>query len=90
MARINVNALPNITTPSTPVIFNPDICKGCNTCVNVCPVDVLIPSPTRGPIRSFCTRMSAGTAGFALWIVNIRERSGSTGPYSREGPGKTS
>jgi NAD-dependent dihydropyrimidine dehydrogenase PreA subunit len=48
MARINVNALPNVTTPSTPVVFNHDICKGCNTCINVCPVDVFIPNPHKG------------------------------------------
>ena len=48
MARIKINALPNITTPNAPVTFNPDICKGCNTCVNVCQVDVFIPNPVRG------------------------------------------
>jgi NAD-dependent dihydropyrimidine dehydrogenase PreA subunit len=48
MARREINALPNITTPNTPVTFNSEICKGCNTCVNVCQVDVLIPNPVKG------------------------------------------
>jgi NAD-dependent dihydropyrimidine dehydrogenase PreA subunit len=41
-------ALPNITTPGRPVIFNPEICTGCNHCVEVCPVDVYIPNPEKG------------------------------------------
>lgn len=44
----NVFAIPNIPTPSMPVIFNPAACKGCNTCVEVCPVDVFIPNPRKG------------------------------------------
>jgi NAD-dependent dihydropyrimidine dehydrogenase PreA subunit len=48
MAQIKINALPNITTPSAPVTFNPDFCKGCNNCVNVCPVDVFIPVLEKG------------------------------------------
>jgi NAD-dependent dihydropyrimidine dehydrogenase PreA subunit len=37
-------AVPNVATPSRPVIFT-DKCKGCNLCVEVCPVDVYIPHP---------------------------------------------
>ena len=48
MAEIKISALPNITTPNTPVIFNPEFCVGCNTCVNVCQVDVFIPNPEKG------------------------------------------
>ena len=45
-----VYAVPNVPTPSRPVIFNPDICIGCscNICVEVCQMDVLIPNPGRG------------------------------------------
>ena len=41
-------AIPNIPTPSSPVLFNPDRCNGCNHCVEVCPVDVYIPHPEKG------------------------------------------
>ncbi len=41
-------AMPNVTTPNTPVIFNPDKCIGCNTCVDHCQVDVFIPNPKKG------------------------------------------
>jgi NAD-dependent dihydropyrimidine dehydrogenase PreA subunit len=40
-------AVPNVATPSRPVIFT-DKCKGCNLCVDVCPVDVYIPHPEKG------------------------------------------
>lgn len=43
-----VYATPNRATPHKPVIFNLDICDGCNTCVNVCQVDVFIPNPEKG------------------------------------------
>lgn len=33
---------------SNPVIFDPDICDGCNRCIEVCQVDILIPNPERG------------------------------------------
>jgi NAD-dependent dihydropyrimidine dehydrogenase PreA subunit len=48
MAQRKIYALPNIITPNTPVIFNPDICDGCNLCVEVCQVDVYIPNPEKG------------------------------------------
>ena len=43
-----VFALPNVQTPSMPVTFNPDICVGCNHCVEMCPLDVFIPNPKKG------------------------------------------
>jgi IS30 family transposase len=43
-----VYATPNPPTPGRPVIFNPDICDGCNTCVMVCVEDIFIPNPTKG------------------------------------------
>lgn len=33
---------------SDPITFNTDICDGCNRCVEVCQVDILIPSPEKG------------------------------------------
>ena len=47
MLKEKVFALPNVTTPSRPVIFNPEICNGCNRCVEVCPIDVYIPNPDK-------------------------------------------
>jgi len=48
MAKKPVYALPNVTTPSTPVIFNLEKCNGCNLCVETCQVDVFIPNPEKG------------------------------------------
>lgn len=33
---------------SNPLSFNPDICDGCNICVEVCQVDILIPNSEKG------------------------------------------
>lgn len=43
-----VYILPNVATPNRPVIRNPDICNGCNTCVDVCQVDVYVPNAVKG------------------------------------------
>lgn len=43
-----VYAFPNACTPGNPVTFDPEICNGCNQCVDVCQADVLIPSPEKG------------------------------------------
>jgi len=33
---------------SKPIIYNPEICQGCNSCVDICQVDLLIPNPEKG------------------------------------------
>jgi NAD-dependent dihydropyrimidine dehydrogenase PreA subunit len=43
-----VYILPNVATPNKPVIRNPGICNGCNTCVNICQIDVYVPNPEKG------------------------------------------
>jgi NAD-dependent dihydropyrimidine dehydrogenase PreA subunit len=48
VAQEKVFAIPNVTTPNNPVRFNPDICTGCNTCVETCQIDVYIPHPEQG------------------------------------------
>jgi NAD-dependent dihydropyrimidine dehydrogenase PreA subunit len=42
-----VYMLPNPPTPNVSVQFNPEICNGCNRCIEVCPNDVLMPNPHR-------------------------------------------
>jgi len=55
MNKKKVYATPNRVTPNRPVIFDPDICDGCNMCVNYCQVDIMIPNPKKGspPILLF-------------------------------------
>lgn len=40
---------------SKPIVFNAEICTGCNSCVDICQVDIFIPNPERGkpPIVSY-------------------------------------
>lgn len=33
---------------SKPIIFNGEKCTGCNSCVDICQVDIFIPNPERG------------------------------------------
>ena len=48
MNEARVYAFPNRNTPSDPVIFDPEVCNGCNMCINVCLADLLIPNPDKG------------------------------------------
>ena len=57
-----VYALPNVQTPNLPVLVNPDKCIGCNTCVQVCQIDVFIPNPKKGQPPLILHPRSAGTA----------------------------
>jgi len=43
-----VYATPNLPTPNRPVIFDSEICNGCNICVTTCQMDVFIPNPQKG------------------------------------------
>lgn len=43
-----VYAMPNRVTPARPVIFNEDLCIGCNECISVCMADVFIPNSEEG------------------------------------------
>jgi NAD-dependent dihydropyrimidine dehydrogenase PreA subunit len=31
-----------------PIIINEEICKGCNKCVDICPMDVFVANPEKG------------------------------------------
>ena len=48
MSEDKVYAVPNQPTPSTPVIFDAELCIACNKCVEVCQMDVFIPNPEKG------------------------------------------
>ncbi len=43
-----VKMVPNIMTPSMPVIHDPKVCIGCNTCVEVCHQGIMVPNPKKG------------------------------------------
>ena len=40
--------LPNPMTPNECVVFNPELCTGCNSCVEVCRTNVVVPNPEKG------------------------------------------
>jgi len=42
-----VYMVPNPPLPNKVVEINPDICIGCNSCVDVCPTDVYMPNPEK-------------------------------------------
>jgi len=48
MVREKIYATSNPPAPNRPVIFDADICNGCNTCVEACDADVFIPNPDKG------------------------------------------
>ena len=48
MSEKKIMAMTNVVTPNQPVIFDPDVCTGCNNCVETCQIDVYIPHPVKG------------------------------------------
>ena len=40
--------VPNPAMPCQPVLFDLDLCNGCNECVDVCRTEVLMPNPVTG------------------------------------------
>ena len=48
MAQEDVRMFPNKTIPTNPIIFNEQVCNGCNNCVEVCVTDILMPNPEKG------------------------------------------
>ena len=43
-----VYMVPNPAMPCQNLIFDTELCKGCNVCVEVCRTDVLMPNPEKG------------------------------------------
>ena len=39
---------PNPMTPCIPITFDAEKCVGCNSCVNICRIQTLLPNPERG------------------------------------------
>lgn len=37
-----------IPCSAEPLLFNDELCIGCNRCMNVCQVDIMIPNPEKG------------------------------------------
>ena len=37
-----------IPCSAEPLLFDENLCIGCNRCVNVCQVDIMIPAPEKG------------------------------------------
>jgi NAD-dependent dihydropyrimidine dehydrogenase PreA subunit len=44
----NAYAVPNPITPGRVIVIDEALCTGCNTCVDVCRVDVMVPNPENG------------------------------------------
>ncbi|WP_081578574.1 4Fe-4S dicluster domain-containing protein [Thermacetogenium phaeum] len=36
------------TPAANPIVFDPELCTGCNRCVDICQVDLFIPNPEKG------------------------------------------
>ena len=47
-ANNEIYAYPNKITPNKPIIFDSKLCNGCNKCVAICTMDLLVPNPERG------------------------------------------
>jgi NAD-dependent dihydropyrimidine dehydrogenase PreA subunit len=41
-------AFPNKSTPSMPIVIDETRCIGCNKCVDICMMDLLVPNPEKG------------------------------------------
>jgi NAD-dependent dihydropyrimidine dehydrogenase PreA subunit len=48
MPQDDIRMFPNMVTPNNPVIFNEEVCNGCNACVETCVMDILMPNPEQG------------------------------------------
>lgn len=54
---------PNSPTPNKGMKFNPEVCNGCNSCVEVCPTDVMMPNPEKKQPPIVLYPRNAGFAG---------------------------
>ena len=49
--------VPNPQTPCRAIHIDPDLCTGCNACIEVCRTDVMVPNPEKGEIRKLIKRL---------------------------------
>lgn len=48
MAKEDIRMFPNMVTPNDPIIFDENVCTGCNNCVEYCVMDIYMPNPEKG------------------------------------------
>ncbi|MBN1188692.1 MAG: ferredoxin family protein [Dehalococcoidales bacterium] len=48
MKQEDARMFPNLVTPGNPVLFDEEVCTGCNICVEQCVMDILMPNPIKG------------------------------------------
>ena len=48
LKNADVRLFPNMITPNQMVTHDPNVCIGCNTCVEVCHQDIMVPNPVKG------------------------------------------
>lgn len=53
MSANKINVFPD-SSFLKPITFNSDTCNGCNKCVDVCQVDIMLPSPEKGGPPIIC------------------------------------
>ena len=41
-------AAPNPAIPTHPIVFNEEVCTGCNQCLETCRSDTMVPNPLKG------------------------------------------
>ena len=63
-----------------PILYDETKCVGCNACVNICQVDILIPSPEKGKHPHQLYPASATTAVHASWRARTTVPSASSTP----------
>jgi NAD-dependent dihydropyrimidine dehydrogenase PreA subunit len=40
--------VPNPVTPGSPILFDENVCTGCNNCLEMCVMDIFMPNPEDG------------------------------------------
>jgi NAD-dependent dihydropyrimidine dehydrogenase PreA subunit len=81
--------------PLMPITFNSDICNGCNRCVEVCQVDIMLPSPEKGRPPIVCYPGECWYCGCCVDIcpkpgaIKLRQPRTNSVHYKRKSTGET-